>query len=190
MEHYDEILLERRRELVRQEHTTIETGIYAGEELITFTRRSVLDSQISLPIPDQFIIMPQQVKDIKYPSKQAPEIILTSLDSMINVGFNLLSMTLQEGDLVDMSNQFQNALKNVNPTIIFKKQKNVKTTEGNEMSSFEYKGCHLDGQSYNYVYLIRMRKNVLHGFLTCPAKYKNNWNEIVDKMFLAVEEKW
>lgn len=36
MDYYDEELLEARRELKRKKHTTIETGIYAGDTLIRF----------------------------------------------------------------------------------------------------------------------------------------------------------
>lgn len=37
MEYFDEEILEARRELERLKHTTLETGIYVGDELITFT---------------------------------------------------------------------------------------------------------------------------------------------------------
>ena len=42
MKYYDEKILEARREEERRRHTTLETGIYVKDDLITFT-------QISLP---------------------------------------------------------------------------------------------------------------------------------------------
>jgi hypothetical protein len=42
MEYFDEEILEARRELERLKHTTLETGIYVGDELITFTNITLL----------------------------------------------------------------------------------------------------------------------------------------------------
>ena len=188
MDYLDEELLEAKRMLERQKHATLDTGIYAGEELITFKQTELFDNTIHLFLPDQFVVMPDSVKRVKYPSKDAPAFILTSLDSTVNIGFNLLPVILKEKETELMSAQFQNGLKSVNPSIIIKNQTNMKTEQGNEMSWFEYKGFHLDGQSYNRVYLIRLRKNVLHGMFSCNAKDKNDWIEIIEKIFFAVQE--
>lgn len=188
MEYLDEELLEAKRKLEHQKHTTLEMGIYAGEELITFKQTELFDNMIHLPLPEQFVVMPDSVKDVKYPSKNAPDVIMTSLDSTINIGFNLLPVVLEVKETELMSVQFQEGLKSVNPSIIIKNPTNTKTAQGNEMSWFEYKGFHLDGQSYNRVYLIRLRKNVLHGMFNCDVKDKNNWTGIIEKIFLAVRE--
>lgn len=188
MPYFDEELLETKRELNRKKYTTLETGIYAGEELITFSKRRLLGSTVSIPLPDQFVIMPDKVKNIKYPYKTAPDLIITSLNSTVNIVFNLLQELLKDDDIKIMCLQFQEALKNINPTIKTKNIKNIKTTQGNEMSSFEYTGFHLDGQSYNQVYLIRLKKAVLHCTFSCSIKDKSNWKNISDKIFLAVEE--
>lgn len=188
MKYMDEELLDARRKLEYQKHTTLETGIYAGENLITFTLTKLPNSTVSIPLPDQFIIMPDSVKDVKYPSKMAPAFILTSLDSTINICFNILPVVLKDEEIQDMSNQFQNSLKNINRTLTIKNETTTQTTQGNKMSWFEYKGYHLDGQSYNRVYLIRLRKNVLHGIFNCDIKDSNCWIEIIDKIFLAIEE--
>mgnify|MGYP001149785536 FL=1 len=120
MEYFDEEILEARREMERLKHTTLETGIYVDDELFTFTRVTLPDTKISICLPEQFIVMPDLVKDTKYPSKNAPEIIFTSLDSTVNFCFNILPVLLEEGDTKTMGSQFQNALRNVNPSIRIK----------------------------------------------------------------------
>lgn len=189
MEHYDEELLELKRDLERQKHNTLETGIYVEDELVTFTQWQLPESAVHVILPAPFIVMPEFVKNVKYPSKAAPDFIVTSLDSTVNLGFNLLPVILQqEGDTKIMSRQFQNAIKNTNPSITIKEKTDSKTIKGNEMSWFEFKGFHLDGQSYNRVYLIRLRKSVLHGVFNCPLKVKNEWCDIVEKIFFRIEE--
>lgn len=189
MEYFDEEILEARRELERLKHTTLETGIYVGDELITFTNITLPQTKIHIYLPEQFIVMPDLVKDMKYPSKNAPDLIITSLDSMVNFGFNILSVSMEDGDTKVMSSQFQNALRNVNPSIKIKKQVNDVTTEhGNEMSWFDFKGYLIDGQNYNRMYLVKMRETVLHGIFNCPMQFKDEWGEIAEKCFMSIEE--
>ena len=189
MEYFDEEILEARRELERLKHTTLETGIYVGDELITFTNITLPQTKIHIYLPEQFIVMPDLVKDMKYPSKNAPDLIITSLDSMVNFGFNILSVSMEEGDTKVMSSQFQNALRNVNPSIKIKKQVNDVTTEhGNEMSWFDFKGYLIDGQNYNRMYLVKMRESVLHGIFNCPMQFKDEWGDIAEKCFRSIEE--
>ena len=189
MEYFDEEILEARRELERLKHTTLETGIYVGDELTTFTNITMPQTKIHIYLPEQFIVMPDLVKDMKYPSKNAPDLIITSLDSMVNFGFNILSVSMEEGDTKVMSSQFQNALRNVNPSIKIKKQVNDVTTEhGNEMSWFDFKGYLIDGQNYNRMYLVKMRETVLHGIFNCPMQFKDEWGEIAEKCFMSIEE--
>ena len=189
MEYFDEEILEARRELERLKHTTLETGIYVGDELITFTNITLPQTKIHIYLPEQFIVMPDLVKDMKYPSKNAPDLIITSLDSMVNFGFNILAVFIEEGDTKVMISQFQNALRNVNPSIKIKKQVNDVTTEhGNEMSWFDFKGYLIDGQNYNRMYLVKMRETVLHGIFNCPMQFKDEWGEIAEKCFMSIEE--
>lgn len=189
MEYFDEEILEAKREMERARHTTLATGIYVDDELLTFIRETLPGTKISICLPEQFIVMPDLVKDTKYPSKNAPELVITSLDSTVNFCFNILPVLLREGDTAAMSSQFQNALRNVNPAIRIKNQVDgAATDQGNEMSWFEFKGFALDGQFYNRVYVVRMRKAVLHGVFNCPMQVKEQWEGIVEQCFLSVEE--
>lgn len=189
MEYFDEEIINAKRELERLKHTTLKTGIYVGDELITFTKMDIPDTEISMYLPEQFIIMPDMVKEMKYPSQNAPDLVVTSLDSMVNFAFNVLPVVLEAGDTEIMSSQFQNALSNVNPSIKIKNQTSDLTTDqGNEMSWFDFKGYTLDGQNYNRMYIVKMKTTVLHGIFNCPMQLKEEWESIVEQCFLSIEE--
>ena len=189
MEYFDEDILEAKLELEKQRHTTLDTGIYAGDELITFVQITLPNSKIRMSLPEQFIVMPDIVKDVKYPSKDAPNYIITSLSSMVNFGFNILPVFLETEDIKEMSSQFQKALHNVNPSIRIKNHENdLVTYRGNEMCWFDFKGYAIDGQNYNRMYLVRMQNNVLHGVFNCPMQYKEQWEDIVEQCLLSIEE--
>ena len=191
MNHYDKQILEARQEEERRRYTTLETGIYVDDELITFAQTTLPDTRIQLYLPEQFVTMPDQVRDMKYPSRNAPDFIVTSLDTTVNFGFNVLPVRLEEGDTKVMSIQFQEALRNINPSIrISERVDNTATETGSEMSWFGFKGYVLDGQNYNRMYIIRLAKNVLHGIFNCPPRVRDQWEDIVDQCFRSVEETW
>ena len=188
MEYLDEVILKERKELEYQSHTTLEAGIYVDDNLITFTEQQLEDLNISVYLPDDFILMPPQVKDIKYPSKEAPDVILTSLSSTINIGFSKLEIIIEEKDTVQIREQFQNVIKNVNPSIMIMKNETGETNTGQEMSWFDFRGYSVDGQSYNRMYFYRMKKFVIHGIFNCPMSDKVNWSQIVDQLYCTVQE--
>ncbi len=189
MKYYDEKILEARREEERLRHTTLETGIYVEDDLITFRQISLPNIPIRIVLPEQFIPMPGVVKDVKYPSKNAPDLVVTSMDSAVNFGFNLFNKLIEDGDTVVMSRQFRDALRNINPAIkISKWEDNIKTDNGFEMSWFQFKGYALDGQNFNRMYFIKMKKSVLHGIFNCPMRVKEEWVDIAAKCFQTVEE--
>lgn len=188
MEYFDKEIVEARKMMERQKYTTLETGIYVGDELITFSKAELPDTGIYVMLPEQFVIMPNQVKRVKYPSEQSPDFIWTNLDGDVNIGFSLLTTILRDGETAAMSKKFQTALKNTNPSITIHQALNTNTVQGNEISGFEFKGYNLDGQNYNWMYLAKMRKTTVHGIFNCPLKEKELWCSIVEKIFLTVEE--
>ena len=191
MNHYDKQILEARQEEERRRHTTLATGIYVDDELITFERITLPGTRVRMLLPEYFIPMQETVKNVKYPSRNAPDFIVTSLDTMVNFGFNVLPVRLEEGDTKVMSIQFQEALRNINPSIrISERVDNTATETGSEMSWFGFKGYVLDGQNYNRMYIIRLAKNVLHGIFNCPPRVRDQWEDIVDQCFRSVEETW
>ena len=99
MPYIDEEILEAKRKQEHQKYTTLETGMYAGDELITFAQIEIPDTKISLFLPEQFVLMPEEVKRVKYPSQDAPDYIFTSLDSTVNICINVLPILLKRARL-------------------------------------------------------------------------------------------
>ena len=189
MEYIDKELLEAKWSSERQKYTTLETGMYAGEELIEFIKVKIRDNNMYLWLPKTFVPMPESIKKAKYPSASAPDFIMTSLDTSVNIGFSLLDIVLQDDEEVkELCQQFRMAITNVNPAIKIQNIIKDNTKQGNDMSWFDFRGYGIDGQSYNRICLTRMKKKVFHGIFNCDIKERNNWIKIVDSIFENVEE--
>jgi len=189
MSYYDEELLAAKKALEREKHKTLETGIYVDDQLIQFSETSLEGLKIKVVLPDNFVVMPEELKNIKYPSKNAPSVLFMNLDTTVNFGFNSLPVSLHEGEILEVSQKFQTAIKNINPATIFDKTGDSVTDAGNEMSWFDFKGYSLDGQSYNRMVLVRFNGFTIQGIFNCPDRDWIKWEPIVDKVFRTIEER-
>lgn len=52
MAYLDEEILESKRRVEHEKYTTLETGIYAGKELITFKKTSLFNELIHIHLPE------------------------------------------------------------------------------------------------------------------------------------------
>ena len=62
MGYFDEELLEKKWQMEKQKHTTIETGIYAGDDLILFENVEIPSTTINMYLPTSFMAMPEKMK--------------------------------------------------------------------------------------------------------------------------------
>lgn len=189
MSYYDEEILIIKDDLDRKSHTTLETGIYVGKQLITFSEYTLEQFKISVYLPNCFIVMPEKVRNLKYPSKDAPEMVMTSLDSTVNIAFNKLEIKIAEEEIKRVSQQFQKAIQNINPSIIIDNDKMDVTEEGFEMSWFDFRGFSMDGQSYNRMVFFKLSNCVIHMIFNCQMRDKKDWISIIGQIVKTVKER-
>ncbi len=188
MEHFDEEILERKWQIERQKHTTIETGMYAGDELILFENINIPHTTINMYLPASFTILPENVREIKYPSRNGPDFIVSNEDTTVSFAFKQLEMQITKGGTKELGLQSQQVLKNLNSGIRIREQRIWETDEGNEAYWYEYNGHQIDGQSYNQVHLIALKQHLLYAAFSCLKEDKSNWKEIAKKLFYTVKE--
>lgn len=188
MSYFDEELLEKKWQMEKQKHATIETGIYAGDDLILFENVEVPSTTISMYLPTSFMVMPEKMKEIKYPSRNGPDFMVCNWNANVSFAFKQLEMRVGENGTREMSLQSQQILKNINPSITIRQQGSYTTNAGNESSWFEYNGYQTDGQSYNQVHLIMLRRHLLYATFSCLKEEKNNWKGIALQLFHTVKE--
>lgn len=176
-------------EQANQGSQAFETEMYVYDELSNFATFNLSDFQIQIMLPDQFTLMPQEIKNIKYPSLHAPQVIFTSPEFTEDFCFNFLAVESDSGQLKELSNQFQTAITNVNPAIEMCNQVNGMIGNQYEMSSYEFMGYTLDGQNYSVTYLVRIDENtVLHCVFNCNLDDKSEWADIAKQCFETISK--
>ncbi|HOV26196.1 MAG TPA: hypothetical protein PK566_07555 [Pseudobacteroides sp.] len=148
-----------------------------GNRYYEFEERSFYDDNVKLLIPKDFIDMPQHLREIKYPSSQRPEIILTDESSSINIMLNRIDSSLNEEQVKELTDGMKAILKKVNPANIFFTDGIEKVDEKN-IGYFEFKSPAMDGFIYNLMFFFEFKGKTVMGTFCCRYDEYKDWREV------------
>lgn len=148
-----------------------------GNRYYEFEERSFYDDNVKLLIPKDFIDMPQHLREIKYPSSQRPEIILTDESSSINIMLNRIDSSLNEEQVKELTDGMKAILKKVNPANIFFTDGIEKVDEKN-IGYFEFKSPAMDGFIYNLMFFFEFEGKTVMGTFCCRYDEYKDWREV------------
>ncbi len=187
MEYNDEKIISLKMEAKEQIAMSLEHGYYINGKKETFVKEVLFDERISIYLPETFVDMPSQVKELKYPSAFRPQIIKTTLDSTVNFAFNLLGGDGLSGKTEEVANSFSIALKQTNPSIIFYDFSTEEMSDGNKISIFDFTSFGLDQQVYNLMGILFVNGKILQATFNCLERDKDDWKDAAKEVFLSVE---
>ncbi|WP_250277186.1 hypothetical protein [[Clostridium] colinum] len=183
----DETILEMKRQKYKEENKNIKEGVYIKNEYVEFEKVKLFNNAMSILLSKNFIDLPENMKKIKYPSEDRPQIIKTSLDTSVNFGFSLMPLPIKNEQTKDAITQFKILLKKVNPAYIFYDLKSEKIGE-KTISWFDFKSYGLDFPMYNIMYILPIRNKVMHGIFNCLYEDVNEWKEYAFQVIKTIEE--
>lgn len=186
-EFYDEKILEYRNRARKEKYATLETGMYITNELVQFKRLKFFGGKISIMLPDSFVNLPLELAKAKYMSEQRPQVIMTSLDTTVNVGLSFVDVSVDADQLKVLKMQSMSALKNINPAIIFYEDRAEEDSEP-PMAWFEFKSYGMDKNIFNLMFIAQVHGKLLHGNFNCDHDYATEWNEAARQMMHSVRE--
>ncbi|MCM1561482.1 MAG: hypothetical protein NC123_18395 [Butyrivibrio sp.] len=186
-EFFDEKILEYRRRARNEKYSTLETGMYINNELVQFERRLLFGDKISIMLPNSFVKLPSELAKVKYMSEQRPQIIMTSLDTTVNVGLSFMDVTIEADQLKVLMEQSKSVLKNMNPAIIFHESK-VEEDIDLPLAWFEFKSYGMDKSVYNLMFIVMAYHKMLHGSFNCGYDYTLEWREAARQIVYSIQE--
>lgn len=175
MSYLDEIILKKREQKRKEEHTTLEAGIYMQGKVINFERKKFLDV-MTIMIPDNWKQMPYDYARIKYPSEFRPQIIITTDDLSVNMGFTVFLREIQCGDAERIAEHMQAVIHRSNPNYILLSNENLNEVKG---SWFAFRSHAIDNDLYNMMLIVPVDKKMVHSSFNCPYKDYKEWEKMV-----------
>ena len=90
--YYDKQIIPLKVRNSEAESMSLDTGYYIEGRLETFSKEQYFDDLLSIYIPESFIDMPKEIREMKYPTNFRPEIIKTNLAGDVNLSISLLKV--------------------------------------------------------------------------------------------------
>lgn len=181
----DRVIIKQRREQRKRECQTIETGMYAGDQLITFSKTNMFDNHFSICLPDSFIDMPEEYINAKYILEECPQVIKTEGTGEIVFSFQMVNYPLAASDVEAEAEQIKKLLKRIFPFHIFM-ENGVLSKDSEYVAWIDYKSFGIDQPLYQYLYITSVKGQMMLGMFHCPFREMNSWKTIIIKIMETI----
>ena len=166
-------------------YENIRADMPEGAELpdIKFMRASVADDRVTTVMPENFIVMPEEMRRIKY-RVNAPRYIYTTPDSTVNFTMSV-GGPLNESDVFAFGQQMLGALKGATPTAKFGEAKQV--TRKRNIMYFDFIVAGLDQTIYNMMFFFSFGGRQGIGSWNCLGKDRWYWASVFEHAIKTME---
>jgi predicted RND superfamily exporter protein len=121
MANMDEKILEfiNEREDAEEPRNICEEPVKVGNRYYEFEETEFFHGKLKLYIPKDFEDMSQNLREIKYPSSQRPQIIKTDETGSVNITLNPIDNDLEEQWVKELTDGMKMIIKKTNPANVF-----------------------------------------------------------------------
>ncbi len=184
MEYKDEQILKLREEEKRQQFSTLQTGIYLGGNILKFREEIFMDA-FSVSLPETMKILPEEYAKVKYPSEFRPQILLSTPELEVNLGFTLFPDIPSTEELKTMGEGVMQGIKRAHPDCILYPAKYIQEGKG---YYFSFRSHALDEDIYNMSLLMQLENGLLQGSFNCLYRQHSEWKKVVVMIWETIEE--
>ncbi|MCM1233945.1 MAG: hypothetical protein NC489_27885 [Ruminococcus flavefaciens] len=180
----DDEILEKREQKKKEIYTTLEKGMYLGGKIIQFERCELFEA-FSIMLPDSWKQMPEEYARIKYPSEFRPQLILTTADLDINMGFTAFAETIQCDDIEELTERIRSVIHRNNPNYLLYSSESLSEVRG---CWFSFRSHAMDSDLYNMMLTASVEKRIVQISFNCPYKVYPDWKKAVLMMWNSIME--
>ncbi len=184
MAYLDDKILEKRERKKKEIYTTLESGMYLDGKIIHFKRRELFGA-FSVMFPDSWKQMPIEYARIKYPSEFRPQIIMTTEDLGVNIGFTEFPETVRHDDIGKLTERIRSVIHRANPNYILYSCESLSEVNG---YWFSFRSHAMDSDLYNMMLTVLIGKKIVQGSFNCPYKDYLDWKSTVLMMWNSIME--
>lgn len=190
MENIDEKILDfiNQAEKANESKNICEGPVKIGNRYYEFEEKEFFDGKLRLYIPKDFEDMAQNLRELKYPSSQRPQIIKTDETGSINISLNKIDNDLQEQWVKELTDGMKMIIKKTNPANVFFSD-GVEIVEDKNIGYFEFKSSAIDDFIYNIMFFFELDGKTIMGTFSCLYKEYENWRDIAFQVIKTIRVK-
>jgi len=187
MEHIDEKILDfiNKAEKEIEVKSICDGPVKIGDKYYEFEEREFFDGNLKVHIPNTFEEMAQNLKELKYPSSQRPQIIKTDETGSININFTPIDSELDEESVEELKDGMKAIIKKLNPSNVFYTD-GVEEVDGKNIGYFEFKSSAIDDFIYNIMFFFEFKGETMMGAFSCLYSDYKDWRDIAFQIIRTV----
>lgn len=132
--------------------------------------------------------MAQNLRELKYPSSNRPQIIKTDETGSINITLNKIDNDLQEEWVKELTDTMKLIIKKTNPANVFFSD-GVEIVDNKNIGYFEFKSSAIDDFIYNIMFFFELDGKTIMGTFCCLYKEYENWRDIAFQVIKTIRVK-
>jgi hypothetical protein len=148
--------------------------------------KMLMDNKIIMMVPEDFSLMSAELTEAKY-YKKKPDYIYTGKDKTAILIFSLEKGIINQDDIETIKDTIINLIKRLHPASKFDNNKVIKN-ETVMIGTFSYNLPVMDGELFNYIFLIPVSDGLIIGNLNCNDFTKREWLKAIDKIIPTIRE--
>ncbi len=186
MKYQDKSIVLRKCEKEKRKYCSVETGIYVGEELITFKNETLFDDKIKVMLPENFKEMDSSAARKKYSSEQRTEVIISNKNYTVNFTFNLLEKKIDRLEVEETIDKLADLFKGVFPSDVFG-EKGELNYEDRYGRWFCFQSFSLNETVNNFLCVISIKDIAVLGMFNCLLEQGSDWNPVFIKVAETID---
>lgn len=182
MAYMDEKILEKKEEIKKERYYSLEDGVYMDGKVMKFERVELLEA-MSVMLPNIMKQMPEIYAKIKYPSEFRPQMIFTTLDLSVNMGFTVFPSEIPNNEIQKLAERMSAAIHRDHPDYRMYVSRNLSGTEG---YWFAFRSHAMDSDLYNMMLVAPLGEKLLQCSFNCYYREHQKWRDLVLMMWKSI----
>ena len=182
----DEKIIPLKAENYNNETMSLEKGYYIAGKFENFTKEQYFNDAIFIYTPTSFRDMPDEIKEIKYPTGFRPEIIKTNLAGDINLSLSLLEEG-KDADIETLLSDLRSLLSKAHKGIKFPDATKLNKEGCVKMHCFDFVLPGIDEKIYHMMGMGKTDRQIIQLIFNCMEPDANSWKKAVIDIFENIE---
>ena len=184
--YYDKQIIPLKVRSSEAEAMSLDTGYYIEGRLETFSKEQYFDKLLSIYIPESFIDMPDEIKEIKYPTNFRPEIIKTNLAGDVNLSISLLKVG-EDTEVKTLVTDFKSLLSKAHTGIKFLEYDELEKEGCVKMYCFDFIIPGIDERIYHKTGLGKIGRETVQIMFNCREPLSWAWKKAVNDILQNIK---
>jgi len=167
-------------------NTNIQKGyIWLGGDKLLFSEREIIKKKLWMWLPNDFELLEKELRELKYPNENRPDIIYTNDDTTINVSFSYPEkrLTDEQKNKICIATEQVMRLRYSDESIL---DTGAADIGENKMEYLIFVAPAMDALIYNHMYFLSLNERLLIGNCNCMMQDSEDWKELFKQMIASI----